>query len=204
MNLPTTHVGRPLVIRKRLLNCVKIYRIRGRSAKIVINTKSGIKVVISQYLPSFFLRSITPYLIIYNCNNITEALIAEELLSFSTPLTFSQILVKNNYILDIGIGLMTFQRGRAVCFAGAAVFLDQAQITDLYDSQIKTSCYRWPEIKGYGWISGRGTIKPNKSQDPKRSPIDRWRGCSSSRLGVNLQNLCLLRVVRAESQYSYR
>ena len=142
MNLPTTHVGRPLVIRKRLLNCVKIYRIRGRSAKIVINTKSGIKVVISQYLPSFFLRSITPYLIIYNCNNITEALIAEELLSFSTPLTFSQILVKNNYILDIGIGLMTFQRGRAVCFAGAAVFLDQAQITDLYDSQIKTSCYR--------------------------------------------------------------
>ena len=98
--------------------------------------------MISQYLPSFFLRSITPYLIIYNCNNITEALIAEELLSFSTPLTFSQILVKNNYILDIGIGLMTFQRGRAVCFAGAAVFLDQAQITDLYDSQIKTSCYR--------------------------------------------------------------
>ena len=142
MNFPTTHVGRPLVIRKRLLNCVKIYRIRGRSAKIVINTKRGIKVVISQYLPSFFLRSITPYLIIYNCNNITEALIAEELLSFSTPLTFSQILVKNNYILDIGMGLMTFQRGRAVCFAGAAVFLDQAQITDLYDSQIKTSCYR--------------------------------------------------------------
>ena len=142
MNLPTTHVGRPLVIRKRLLNCVKIYRIRGPSAKIVINTKRGIKVMISQYLPSFFVRSITPYLIIYNCNNITEALIAEELLSFSTPLTFSQILVKNNYILDIGIGLMTFQRGRAVCFAGAAVFLDQAQITDLYDSQIKTSCYR--------------------------------------------------------------
>ena len=142
MNFPTTHVGRPLVIRKRLLNCVKIYRIRGRSAKIVINTKRGIKVVISQYLPSFFLRSITPYLIIYNCNNITEELIAEELLSFSTPLTFSQILVKNYYILDIGMGLMTFQRGRAVCFAGAAVFLDQARITDLYDSQIKTSCYR--------------------------------------------------------------
>lgn len=180
MNLPITHVRWPLAIRKRLP--LRIYRIR--VLKLRSTQREVLKLWYHNVCRHLFLRSITPYLIIYNCVNITEALIAEELLSFPTPLTFSQILVKNNYILDSGMGLMTFQRGRAVCFEGAAVFLDQPQITDLYVSQIKTSCYRWPETKDNCWISDGSTGKPNKSQDLKGSPIYKWRGWSSSRLGV--------------------
>lgn len=147
MKLPTTHVEWPLVIRKRLLNFVKIWGFEGEALKLWSTQREVLKLWYHNVCLHFFLRSITRYLIIYNCNNITEALIAEEVLSFLPLSAF------HGFWLKIGIGLMTFQRGRAVCFAGAAVFLDQAQITDLYVSQIKTSCYRWPEIKGNGWLS---------------------------------------------------
>ena len=68
-------------------------------------------------------------------------LIAEELLSFSTLLRFSQILVKNNYILDIGMGLMTFQRGGAVCF-GVRPYFWTSHRSLIFVSQVETSCYR--------------------------------------------------------------